>query len=89
MKEGPVRRILQRDAAIWVSPKEVKVPNPLAIGVTIGGLLLDIVVPRPKPRFGYVREISPRAPAPSGSRTPWHGVEQHDGPPVASGFRSV
>ena len=26
--------------------------NPLAVGVTIGGLLLDIVVPRPKPRIG-------------------------------------
>jgi hypothetical protein len=62
------------------------VPNPLAIGVTIGGLLLDIVVPRPKPRFGYVRELSPRTHASAGSRTPWQGVEQHDGPPVASGF---
>ena len=33
-------------------PKEVnqELPNPLAIGVTIGGLLLDIVAPRPKPR---------------------------------------
>jgi hypothetical protein len=26
--------------------------NPLAVGVTIGGLLLDVVVPRPKPRVG-------------------------------------
>ena len=26
--------------------------NPLAVGVTIGGLLLDVVVPRPKPRIG-------------------------------------
>ena len=26
--------------------------NPLAIGVTLGGLLLDVVVPRPKPRVG-------------------------------------
>jgi hypothetical protein len=26
--------------------------NPLAIGVTLCGLLLDIVVPRPKPRVG-------------------------------------
>jgi hypothetical protein len=86
---GASRRILQRDAAIRVSPKEVNVPNPLAIGMTIGGLLLDIVVPRPKPRFGFVREISPHAPAPSGSRTPWQGVERHDGPPVASGFRSI
>jgi hypothetical protein len=72
-----------------VLPKEVNLPNPLAIGMTIGGLLLDIVVPRPKPRFGFAREISPHAPALSGSRTPRQGVEQHDGPPVASGFRSI
>ncbi len=26
-------------------------PNPLAIGVTLGGQLLDVVVPRPKPRL--------------------------------------
>jgi hypothetical protein len=26
--------------------------NPLAIGVTVGGLLLDVVAPRPKPRAG-------------------------------------
>ena len=26
--------------------------NPLAIGVTLGGLVLDVVVPRPKPRVG-------------------------------------
>ena len=26
--------------------------NPLAVGVTLGGLLLDVVVPRPKPRVG-------------------------------------
>ena len=62
-------------------------PNPLAIGVTLGGLLLDVVAPRPKPRYGVVRELSPRAPR-AGSRTPWRGVEQYDGPPVASGSRS-
>lgn len=27
--------------------------NPLAIGVTLGGLLLNVVVPRPKPRVGH------------------------------------
>ena len=76
-------------AAIRVPPKEVySVPNPLAIGVTIGGLLLDVVAPRPKPRFGVVRELSPRTLAPyPESRTPWQGAEQHDGPLVAGGFR--
>jgi hypothetical protein len=33
--------------------------NPLAIGVTIGGLLLDIVVPRPKPRVGTASSSLP------------------------------
>lgn len=32
--------------------------NPLAIGVTLGGLLLDVVVPRPKPRVGLPLEPS-------------------------------
>lgn len=60
--------------------------NPLAIGVTVGGQLLDVVVPRPKPRVGVPDEsslLSPRA----GSRTlrqPWAYAE-HDGPLVASG----
>ena len=42
---------------------ELKLPNPLAIGVTLGGLLLDVIVPRPKPRAGFAREpylLSPR-----------------------------
>jgi len=64
------------------------VPNPLAIGVTIGGLLLDIIVPRPKPRFGLVRELSPRTLARAEPRTPWQDAVQHDGSPVASGFHS-
>jgi hypothetical protein len=39
--------------------KEVnQMPNPLAIGVTLGGLLLDLVVPRPKPRAGCSNEPS-------------------------------
>ena len=33
-------------------------PNPLAIGVTLGGLLLDVVAPRPKPRAGLPPESS-------------------------------
>ncbi len=39
-------------------------PNPLAIGVTLGGLLLDIVAPRPKPRAGSVRVLSARQTGP-------------------------
>jgi hypothetical protein len=44
-------------------------PNPLAIGVTLGGLLLEVLAPRPKPRVGLAYEFSP-SDRPS-SRTPW------------------
>jgi hypothetical protein len=42
--------------------------NPLAIGVTVGGRLLDVLVPRPKPRVGTPDESSLLSPS-SGSRT--------------------
>jgi hypothetical protein len=61
--------------------------NPLAIGVTVGGLLLDVVVPRPKPRVGAAAELpllSPRSGS-STPRQPWAQTE-HDSPPVASGL---
>jgi hypothetical protein len=66
-----------------------QLPNPLAVGVTIGGLLLDIVAPRPKPRAGFSQEpslLSKRAV----SRTPRRdiAVEEYEGPPIASGYRS-
>ncbi len=61
--------------------------NPLAIGVTLGGLLLDVIAPRPKPRAGFVSEtslLSRRA----ASRTPAEAVTvaEYDGTPVAGGF---
>jgi len=65
--------------------KEVnQLPNPLAIGVTLGGLFLDVVVPRPKPRAGFAHEsflLAPRA----GSRTPRHEAahEEYETPPAA------
>ena len=64
-------------------------PNPLAIGVTLGGLLLDVVAPRPKPRAGIPPEpalLSSR----SVPRTPQHDptIEAYEDPPVASGYRS-
>jgi hypothetical protein len=70
--------------------KEVKqLPNPLAIGMTLGGLLLDVVVPRPKPRAGLAPEfslLSQRAVP----RTPQHdeALEGYDSRRVASGYRS-
>lgn len=60
-------------------------PNPLAIGVTIGGLLLDVIAPRPKPRAGIVYESSLLS-SRTVSRTPRRAeVGKYDGPPVASG----
>ena len=43
--------------------------NPLAIGVTLGGLALDVIVPRPKPRIGPDLELLSPTPDP---RTPLH-----------------
>jgi hypothetical protein len=56
------------------------VPNPLAIGVTFGGLLLDLIAPRPKPRAGYPHEPSLRS-APADPRTPRPSVAigEYDG----------
>jgi hypothetical protein len=45
--------------------------NPLAIGVTLGGLLLDVVVPRPKPRVGPPLETTLLSERP-GARTARH-----------------
>jgi hypothetical protein len=67
--------------------KEVKhqLPNPLAIGVTLGGLLLDVIAPRPKPRAGFASAESSLLSARLDSRTPRRPhLEQHDGAPVAS-----
>ncbi len=59
--------------------------NPLAIGVSLGGLFLDLVAPRPKPRAGLAYEPlrSPRAIP----RTPWNGTpfEGYGGASIASG----
>ena len=58
--------------------------NPLAAGVTIGGLLLDVIVPRPKPRVG----VAPSS-LPSLRRRPEDTLAgprvEHERPLVASG----
>jgi hypothetical protein len=61
-------------------------PNPLAIGVTLGGLLLDVLVPRPKPRVGYAVEPSLLS-SRNDVRTPWDPVRnvEHEHVPVAGG----
>ena len=60
--------------------------NPLAIGVTLGGQLLDVVAPRPKLRTGYPPEFSLLSQR-TGMRTAaTHTLlEGHVGPSVASG----
>ena len=76
-----------QDAAIQELLKEVnQLLNPLAIGVTLGGLLLDVVVPRPKPRIGFTYEsslLSERA----DSRTPGYGMaaQGYESRPLAGG----
>ena len=69
--------------------KEVnQLPNPLAIGVTIGGVLLDVIAPRPKPRAGTDRESSLRFRFPDGRTPPARPSREQEGPPRASGNRS-
>jgi hypothetical protein len=58
--------------------------NPLAIGVTIGGLLLDVIVPRPKPRVGQAPSSLPSA-ARRLEDTLVDTREKHERLPVASG----
>lgn len=59
--------------------------NPLAIGMTIGGLLLDVLVPRPKPRVGiepdYLPLLSHRRSEDSAALI----TQEHERRPVASG----
>jgi hypothetical protein len=59
--------------------------NPLAIGVTLGGLLLDLVVPRPKPRAGMAYE--PVHSTSAVPRTPWRvsALGEDEGASIASG----
>jgi hypothetical protein len=63
---------------------ESELPNPLAIGVTLGGLLLDVVVPRPKPRAGLFEVGEESSSLPAVSRTP-RSVREQDGLPIAGG----
>jgi hypothetical protein len=58
--------------------------NPLAIGVTLGGLLLDIVAPRPKPRVGNAQGALPCLPRHRLEDTVGHVEEQHEFASVAS-----
>jgi hypothetical protein len=82
--------MLPADAVIQEASKEVnKLQGPLAIGVTLGGLLLDVIAPRPKPRTGLAPEpsLTRRRADP---RTPWSTttVEEHESLPVVSGVRA-
>ena len=59
--------------------------NPLAIGVTLGGLLLDVVVPRPKPQVGIAQETLRPALRYRLEDTLGYSDEQHERSPIASG----
>ena len=59
--------------------------NPLAIGVTLGGLLLDVLVPRPKPQVGVVEDPLLFSPQYRLEDTFGRLQEQHERPPVVSG----
>jgi len=73
------------------SNKEVnpKLLNPLAIGVTLGGQLLDIAVPRPKLRAGNSPEFSLLSQR-TGTRTGFVASQDQEfvGLPVVSGRRA-
>ena len=73
--------------AIQRCSKEVNpVLNPLAIGVTVGGLLLDVIVPRPKPRIGVpMTPLSSHKPPTRGHRGSQQEKWARTVPPVASG----
>ena len=59
--------------------------NPLAIGMTLGGLLLDVLVPRPKPQVGVAQEPLSYLSRYRLEDISGHAHEQHERPPVASG----
>jgi hypothetical protein len=74
-------------APIREAPKEVnQLPNPLAISVTLGGLLLDVLIPRPKPRAGCAVELSLLSTR-ADVRTPWEteAAMEYESRLVASG----
>jgi hypothetical protein len=59
--------------------------NPLAIGVTLGGLLLDTLVPRPKPRVGIASGSLPSVSRRRPEDTLAHMRGEYERQPVASG----
>jgi hypothetical protein len=60
--------------------------NPLAIGVTAGGLLLDVIAPRPKPRAGVSFETSLLSnPSRFEDTVAVAARHEHERPPVVSG----
>lgn len=64
-----------------------QVLNPLAIGATLGGLLLDVIAPRPKPRLGApMVDLSSHHHARVEDTAAADGtIEEHDAAPVAGG----
>jgi hypothetical protein len=61
--------------------------NPLATGVTLGGQLLDLLVPRPKPRAGCPAEPSLLSQRTVTRTLPGSAADEFGGRPVAGGLR--
>lgn len=60
--------------------------NPLAIGVIVGGLLLDVIAPWPKPRAGISFETSLLSnPSRFEDTVAVAGRHEHERPSVVSG----
>jgi hypothetical protein len=59
--------------------------NPLAVCVTLGGLLLDILVPRPKPLAGAAPRSLPAVARNRPEDTLAYLRGEYERPPVASG----
>lgn len=59
--------------------------NPLAISVTLGGLLLDVLVPRPKPLVGAAPRSLPAVTRNRSEDTMAYLRGEYERPPVASG----
>ena len=59
--------------------------NPLAIGVTLGGLLLDTLVPRPKPQVGIAPGSLPSVARRRSEDTSAYLREEYERLTVASG----
>ncbi len=81
------RRPVTGSPATAILPITLRTLNPFAIGAGFGGLLLEFVAPRSKPRAGIANEPSLLSDR-TVSRTPRSNgmLREHDRAPIASGI---